>query len=216
MGKKMQFASLSVAAVMLVISGVLLVYPQSVGAQQEPANCKGATAKRLLIAARNNDIPTVSRLIDCGVDPSAEALWRQVVAPKYGEVMTLRATPLHAAAWNGHLQVIRILINAGADLDAFDEWNFTPLMIAAETGKTKVIRLLLSAGADANLKSRCANCRNDTALTIASEFGHAEAVRLLLENGADRQHKRKEGLSARNLAVLNGHKNVVTVFRRIK
>ena len=57
-------------------------------------------------------------------------------------------TPLFVAAERGHLQVIRLLLEANADKDKTFQDGATPLFIAAQNGHLEVVRLLLEANAD--------------------------------------------------------------------
>jgi len=56
--------------------------------------------------------------------------------------------PLHAAAAGRHIEVCRVLVAAGADVDARQHGGFTPLHEAAQHGDIELVELLLSAGAD--------------------------------------------------------------------
>ena len=70
-------------------------------------------------------------------------------------------TPLHYAATSGHLEVMLILLDEHAYIDAESPNKTTPLMMAAKYGTTEAVRLLLEAGAD----PRCATswaCRRST------------------------------------------------------
>ena len=57
-------------------------------------------------------------------------------------------TPLTEAAGEGHVEVVRLLLSAGADMEKFSTYGDTPLIYAARGGHVEVERLLLSAGAD--------------------------------------------------------------------
>jgi ankyrin repeat protein len=61
-------------------------------------------------------------------------------------------TPLMYACASGHLQIVQILIEAGATLDAQDKYGETALMTAAESGWDAVVALLARHGADVNIK----------------------------------------------------------------
>ena len=76
---------------------------------------------------------------------------------------------LRMAAHNGHLQIVEELLKAGADVHAREDWA---LLWAAETGHLAVVELLLKAGADVH-------AREDEALRMAAQNGHLEVVRLL-------------------------------------
>src|SRR5262249_23964472 len=88
-------------------------------------------------------------------------------------------TPLRMAATAGRIEVIRLLVEAGADADANAMWEVdqTPLMAAAERGDAKTVEALLAAGADPRRKSF-----GETAEDLASAAGHAEVVALLRKN----------------------------------
>ncbi len=62
-------------------------------------------------------------------------------------------TPLHYAATNGHLEVINLLLEHHAYIDAASPNGSTPLMMAALYGTPATVKLLLEAGADPMLKN---------------------------------------------------------------
>ena len=72
-------------------------------------------------------------------------------------------TPLFLAAARRHLDVLRCLIENGADINASTTDNCTPLMIAIENGKINVATFLIERGANVDLKDD----RGDTALHYA-------------------------------------------------
>jgi uncharacterized protein len=61
--------------------------------------------------------------------------------------------PLHYAATHGHLEVMNLLLEENAYIDAASPNNTTPLMIAAHYGTPSAVKLLLEAGADPLLKN---------------------------------------------------------------
>jgi ankyrin repeat protein len=93
-------------------------------------------------------------------------------------------TPLHWAAEGGHTEVIRVLLDAGAEVDAQEQDRYfgrTPLHLAAQGGHTDAIQLLLNAGAEVNAEDRGYGSKP---LWYAVASGHAAAAKLLLEGGA--------------------------------
>lgn len=57
-------------------------------------------------------------------------------------------TPLHIAAHNGHLNMVRYLKSCGADINAQSESGFTALHFAIVKGHIKCVKILLELGAD--------------------------------------------------------------------
>lgn len=72
--------------------------------------------------------------------------------------------PLHYAATHGHLEVMTLLLDQHAYIDAASPNGTTPLMMAAHYGTPSAVRLLLESGADPALK-------NDQNLS-AIDFAH--------------------------------------------
>jgi len=58
--------------------------------------------------------------------------------------------PLHFAANNGHVDVVRFLLEKGANVNAQDHRGRTPLHLAALDGHVDVVRFLLEKGANVN------------------------------------------------------------------
>ena len=91
-------------------------------------------------------------------------------------------TALHWAAQRGNLAEARMLVVAGARLDATTRnGNYTPLHIAARAGKPEIVKALLAAGANPNVVT---NTGGATPLHFAASEGTAESVSALLDKGA--------------------------------
>jgi uncharacterized protein len=84
-------------------------------------------------------------------------------------------TPLHYAASGGKTEVIQLLLQHFAYIDAASPNGSTPLMLAAMYGSTDTVRVLLQAGADPKLK----NALDLTALDFARKVGHLDAIELI-------------------------------------
>ena len=97
-----------------------------------------------------------------------------------------RDRALNLAAQNGHVEVVKLLLEAGAEIDAANLGGSTALHLAAVNGCTGVVRLLLAAGADQNLTDQ----RGDRPMDFAIEQGHHEIAQLLeSEHGPPKRQK---------------------------
>jgi len=63
-------------------------------------------------------------------------------------------TPLHYAASSGQIEIIRMLLDQNAYIDAESPNGTTPLMMAAMYGTAEAVKLLLDAGADPSVKNQ--------------------------------------------------------------
>jgi ankyrin repeat protein len=94
------------------------------------------------------------------------------------------STPLHAAAWKGFSEMVQLLIDREADVNAMsvnEHFGGTPLHAAAHGNRKEVAELLIMAGADISVKS--ANGRNPLEET---EVHKATKVAKLLKEHAPR------------------------------
>ncbi|OLQ11910.1 Phthiocerol synthesis polyketide synthase type I PpsA [Symbiodinium microadriaticum] len=119
-------------------------------------------------------------------------------------------TALVHASTRGHVEVVGLLLEAGADKDGTDIDRTTGLQHASGRGHTEVVRLLLQAGADKDL----ADCQGRTALMYASQRGHAECARLLLKAKADKDLADKDGWTALICACSQGTEESVALLLR--
>ncbi|MDR3285689.1 MAG: ankyrin repeat domain-containing protein [Holosporales bacterium] len=97
-------------------------------------------------------------------------------------------TALHIAAGNGHTQVVDLLIQRGASIDATKN-GITPLHVAAGNGCTKVVNLLIQKGASINAREN----EGRTPLYFATYKKRVKVIRVLLKADADRNVKNNKG-----------------------
>jgi ankyrin repeat protein len=89
--------------------------------------------------------------------------------------------PLHAAAAGRHLEVCRLLLAAGADVNATQHGGYTPLHEAAHPGDIVMVELVLSAGADPTVRGP-----EGTPADLADAAGHPDVARRLRDVEAGR------------------------------
>ncbi len=215
----------------------------SAGANPNPANEYGATP--LWLACNNKSDEMIQRLLDAGADPNA-SMWSgesplmkcSLTGATNAVAALLKAgayvdavesvqgqSALMWAAAKGHSDVVRLLIDNGADISVKTiatadklphscntcEWKkssggFTPLLFAARSGDIATIRLFMEAGADPNEST----LEHGNSLVIAAAGGHYDLALFLLQMGADPDSSDDTGLTALHhavgggLALLNG------------
>lgn len=92
-------------------------------------------------------------------------------------------TPLHYATGGGYVDTMVVLIEAGADVNAMDNYGKRPLHWAAETGHADAARVLIENGANPQPWSNFG-----TPLEEARERGYDEVV-VVIQNAMDREKK---------------------------
>jgi ankyrin repeat protein len=101
---------------------------------------------------------------------------------------------LHSAAEAGDLSLVGRLVDAGFDVNAFDELGKTPLHYAAEHEHLEVARFLISCGADVNAHHE-PTISNTPLAEIAAHCSY-DIAKLLVDSGADPRIAGWMGLNA--------------------
>lgn len=149
-------------------------YLLSKGVEKESAEPELGAAemndcRALLRAVKTNNTTRVKELLQ-SVDPDC-AFYEE------GEPRS----PLVAAARNGNLEIGKLIVEAGGDIEYRARGDESPLMAAAKFGHLDFVKYLLKQGADINRKVS----GDGTALLVASGHGQKEVVQYLIDQKAE-------------------------------
>ncbi len=164
------------------------------------------SVKKLHQASKLGDAIEVMNQINQGVEVNAQNLF----AGGY--------TPLMLAAQGGHLDVVQLLIENGADVNARNLAGVTALMEASRGGFDRIVELLLKNGAEVNVKIESKwgtrKLNGTTALMLAATAGHLNIVSMLIKYGADLNARTSQGATAWSGAMHNNHTSVADLIRK--
>ena len=131
-----------------------------------PARATEAADSRLVEAAKNQDQKAIRALLSQKVDVNAKSSDGSTAL-------------LWTAHWND-LETASVLLGAGADANAANDFQMTPLSQACTNANSAFVRLLLKSGAHPNTPI----ATGETPLMTCAKTGSADAVRMLIEYGA--------------------------------
>lgn len=127
---------------------------------------------RVAILAEDIDIVTI--VLDSGLNVNEQRV----------EYEGRPITPLQSVCQRGNLEIARLLITAGANIDfeghsPFVSGLVSPLAYAAQSGHAKILKMMIAYNAEVNAQSGC------SALRAAVSNGDLDSVQILLSAGAD-------------------------------
>ncbi|PFX25374.1 Protein fem-1-like C [Stylophora pistillata] len=159
----------------------------------------GATP--LIIAARNGN----TAIVQCLLDEYDVDLEQEGTVKIDGDLIEC-CTPLWMGSLGGHLAIVRLLLERGAEVNHTTLTNSTPLRAASFNGHTEVVRCLINHGADVNKRNQDGN----TCIMVACWNGHLDTFGLLRTSGANMEVQDNQGFSmihcataANNLTLLH-------------
>lgn len=205
----------------------LLPAPLSVQSGPHDLYMESPRYDELLLAAISGDIEAVRRLIP---------LVRDIDAPSHNQIA------LHHAALNGRLEIVKMLLDAGAHIDRYDMDGTTPLMCACMGNDPETVFLLMRrranlalvdsfgrsamfyaathegalvvrALAHAGLGINDRDAAGQTPLMAAAEHNELQCVSTLIELGADVHATDNTGRSALDHAVASGAEEAAYLLR---
>lgn len=153
------------------------------------------TETELISAVMARQVSRTDSLLQAGAPPNSR---------------DLEGTPALIIAVNeGQTEIVKSLVNAGADINARRDAYFgsTALMEAGVRNDPDLARWLLDQGADLHRRDTL----GDTPLNWAAYYGHQDLVALYLERGADWSVASKQG-TAIDIAMHRGHRDLVRFF----
>jgi len=148
----------------------------------------------LVTATDYQVIPVIEKLLDEDADVN----------------MTLQRTALHAAAANGNLEIVELLIERGADVNLEDLHGRVPMFVALAEHQPEVARRLADADTDPNVRT----ADGSTLLMAAVRAQEIDLVRWALDHGTDVDAIRpeKENATALIIAARKGNPEIVSLL----
>ena len=158
---------------------------------------KKENQEKLCKYSEEGNVEEVRKIISCGISPNFSA-------DGFG------ITPLIYASKHGHEDLVKLLLNMGADPNLANQRGCTPLHFAVGNfGTVKfvvgTVKLLLEARADPDKADENGN----TPLNCGTMFSRTESVKLLLEAGGEPKTANKKGETPLYWAAVHGHKGLV-------
>ena len=147
--------------------------------------CIAQKRSKLHEPAGKGDLATVKEIIDAGAKIDKKDIAGQ--------------TPLMYAAEAGGIEMVKYLVEHGADVNAEsgNKGRGTPLIYAAAGNQIEVVMYLLENNADINGVTKS---QNETALIWAVASGATGVVKVLVEKGADQGIINKNGNTVTDIA----------------
>ena len=164
-------------------------------------NTVGLTA--LELAIRRTNLAAVKILLSAGVNSRPPIPATGASTMMFGGVNALRL--LHCAVAMEQEEIVRLLLEHGADINSYDFNSLTPLHVAAWRGHTGILKLLLKHGADPNAIRRpdsfpasfpaILRHAGKAPLHLAALFGQTNSIALLVQAGAALDRTNNVGLT---------------------
>lgn len=161
------------------------------------------------MAIKHRDIYTVKTIIEQGFDINTDIIYGHDTLPLESENRHTTAL-MYASQW-GFIDIVKILIDKGADINIRGLYGNTALTFATQSGFVEIVKILIDNGAELNIKDD----GGYTALMYASMDGYIDIAIILIEKGADINIKDGFGNTALKFATENRHIEIVRLSRGV-
>ncbi|NWH57008.1 ASB3 protein, partial [Geococcyx californianus] len=149
----------------------------------------------LHLSARHGSLESLRVLLEAGADPN--------------QVTTEETTALFLAIENGHADIVKFLIQHGANVKGPHSWSgWNSLHEASFQGNTEIMKILLEKGAS----KECEDNFGITPLFVAAQYGKLESLRLLVSHGAEVNCQAKDKATPLLIAAQEGHTECVELL----
>lgn len=129
-------------------------------------------------------------------------------AANINEFSPLEFTPITDAIRTNNIEIIKFMVENGADLQVKTSLGETYLHFAAHLNRIELIEYFIDKGIDVNVIKN----GNLTPLHIAAVDGHKELVKLLIDNGADLNIISTDGGTALHFAKASANKEIAEIL----
>lgn len=158
-----------------------------------------SSCQQLISASKSNSTNVIKTLL-------------KKVNPNCKDISGEPRTALVAASRKGHLDAIKLLVNAKANINFYANGDETPLMAASANGHKELVSYFINKGAKVNI-----NLDGDgTALVSAVRNDHYQIAKILLENGANPAIRTNGDEYAMYHAKMNSNKAMIALLNQYK
>lgn len=154
-----------------------------------------------------DDLSLIKQLLADGADVNATNSNATNSGGRFSVLMIAAANGCKFASYKERLEIVTLLLNAGAKIDVLNNRGVTALMCASCYGYTEIVKMLLDLKVDPNRRDELKN----TALHYAAEEGYSKIVEMLLQAGAYVNPKNIDGKTPLDLARKKSCRNNETI-----
>lgn len=119
-------------------------------------------------------------------------------------------TALRWAIQENHIDIVKLLIDSGADIEDVDDIGFTILNTAIGTKNLEIVKILVEKGVDINKITE-----RGVSIITAFAWGSIDIIKYLIEKGADISIADKDGKIPIDYAIDNEHQEIVDYIEEI-